>query len=179
MTNAPPLKTELMALPSLAGLSQDGVEGLVQGGGVRSLPAGAVLFVEGDPPDNLYLVLEGRLRVTCATEDRATEVVVGVAERGALLGEMGLLGGRSRSASVRAATDCRLFAIPGDHLQTLITDAHPAAWFLLRAMRTQLVVRLRTVDERVDAVLEPPEPVELPTDRRRGIASLFQGSEAE
>ena len=51
MTEAPSLNTELMALPSLAGLSHDGVEGLLQGGAVRSLPAGTLLFFEGDPPD--------------------------------------------------------------------------------------------------------------------------------
>jgi CRP-like cAMP-binding protein len=168
------LIAELLELPSLSGLSRDAARAMLSASTVRALPAMATLFAEGEAPHHLCLVLDGQLQVTCASEDAEVRVVVGVARRGALLGEMGLLAGAARSATVRATENSRLLEIPGNHLQSLVESAHPAAWILLRAMRVQLVERLRTVDERVDALLAPSSPEHGTQAAQEGLSTLWR-----
>ena len=179
MFSATNLTADLLQLPSLSGLTRPAAEAILSGSATRTLQPGATLFAEGDEGTHLYLVLDGRLQVTCSTDDGNTEVVVGLVGQGAVLGEMGLLGGMVRSASVRANTACRLLEVSGQHLESLIEEGHHAAWILLRAMRTQLVRRLRTVDERVDAVLEPTLPQRDSTRLRNNIAALWHQDEEQ
>ncbi len=149
------LVQNVLHLPVFAGLTEEDAAALVQGcRGVR-YGDGQVLVGQGERSDDLYLLLSGRLRVTCLTP-AGDEVVVGVAAPGAVIGEMGLISHAPRSATVRAQGGAVVLRMPGAHFGALINDAHPAAWPLLRAMREQLVERLRAVDERVDAVLEAP-----------------------
>jgi NTE family protein len=72
----------------------------------RTLSAGEILCREGEPADTMYVVLSGRLRASRATEDG--EVVAGEISRGETVGEMALLAGGVRSATVRAMRDCVL-----------------------------------------------------------------------
>ena len=61
-----------------------------------------VLFVEGDAGDTAYIVREGRLRLMKGIDGRERQV--GIANRGELVGEMGLLCGLSRLVTAVAAT---------------------------------------------------------------------------
>lgn len=72
----------------------------------KQLPAGEILFHEGDEADAMYVVVSGRLRVTHAEGGQSR--VVGEITRGETVGEMGLLTGRCRSATVQAMRDCVL-----------------------------------------------------------------------
>lgn len=112
---------------------------------------GDVLFVQGEPPRSLYLVLDGVVRVVVAGEDGLV-VVVGEVGPGALLGELGVLDGTPRSASAQASGAAEVLAFPSAILSALIDGGHPvgAAW--LRALRVQLAGRVRALDARVDAV---------------------------
>jgi MFS family permease len=78
------------------------------------LPAGAPLLVEGDPSDDLYVLVSGRLAVSAG--DRPLPDV----QAPGYVGELGLLHATPRTATVRAAEDSRLWRIPGaDFLQAL------------------------------------------------------------
>jgi len=149
------LARQLRALPVFALLSDEDADALSRGCFVLELAHGELLFAEGQPPDHLYVVLDGEAQVSCLTPG-ADEVVVGRAHPGAVLGEMALFDRSVRSASVRAQGPTRVLQIPGARFGDLVQEAHPAAWTLLRAIREQLVERLRGVAERVDAALEPP-----------------------
>jgi len=65
----------------------------------RTLAAGEALIEAGDTGGDLYVLEEGRLRVTREGIDIAT-----ISEPGALIGEMSVLLGDDHSASVRAET---------------------------------------------------------------------------
>ncbi|PWB66605.1 MAG: patatin [Bradyrhizobiaceae bacterium] len=65
------------------------------------LAAGATLFREGDRSDDVYFVISGRLRALHAREDGSVGVVGDVA-RGETVGELALMTGDSRSATVVA-----------------------------------------------------------------------------
>jgi hypothetical protein len=76
----------------------------------RRLRAGEVLVAQGDPGDELYLLFDGVL----AVEQDGQEIAeVGP---GAILGEMAVLEGGRRTATLRAVTRCRVAAVPGDRV---------------------------------------------------------------
>ncbi|MEI7865488.1 MAG: patatin-like phospholipase family protein [Chthoniobacterales bacterium] len=70
------------------------------------LEAGAILFREGDAADAMYVVVSGRLRATKRDENQ--DRTIGEITRGETVGEMALLTGGTRSASVQAMRDCVL-----------------------------------------------------------------------
>lgn len=102
------------------------------------LPAGKVIFRQGDPGDCLYIVTEGTVSVYTESEDHVDRQLT-LLERGAVFGEMALLTGQPRSASVRTATAVRLMAIRKTDFDRLVTF-HP-----------ELVVALaRTLSQRLN-----------------------------
>ncbi len=108
---------DLRQIPIFASFSDDQVEALkLQGEEVR-LQAGEVLFYEDDPPQGLYVILEGELEIIkrvggqtvtlarrAAQSDRlgAQHVVVAAVQAGSFVGETSLLTGLSHSAAARA-----------------------------------------------------------------------------
>ena len=139
--------------PAFSGLSFEEARELSDRCDVVTLTEGNVLFAEGEPADNLFVVLAGSLMVTCRGP-AGLEVVVGDARGGSVVGEMGVLDCTPRSATLTARSRVEVLRLRGSIFQQLIESAHPAARSLLRSIRQQLVSRLRMVDERVDAVFD-------------------------
>jgi predicted acylesterase/phospholipase RssA/CRP-like cAMP-binding protein len=97
-----------------------------------SLPAGEVLFRQGDAGDAAYVVVAGRLRAVVRDPE---ERVVGEVGRGEMVGEMALLEGVPRMASVLATRDTDLARLPRSAFEELI-ERHPRA--MLGVARTVL-----------------------------------------
>jgi hypothetical protein len=76
----------------------------------RRLRPGETLVEQGDPGDELFLLFDGVLSVE---QDGRPVVEVGP---GAILGEMALLEGGRRTATLRAVTPCRVAVVPGDRV---------------------------------------------------------------
>jgi predicted acylesterase/phospholipase RssA len=100
-----------------------------------SLQSGDVLFREGDEGDSLFVLISGRLRVLVSGPDGAGALVAEIG-RGETIGEMALLTGDRRSATVMAVRDSRLVRLTRSGFERLVTRS-PAA--MLRV--TQRLVR--------------------------------------
>ena len=74
------------------------------------LEAGQLLVRQGDPGDELFLLLDGLLTV------EVDGTAVAEVAPGAVLGELALLGGGRRQACLRAKTPCRVARVPGDDI---------------------------------------------------------------
>jgi Cyclic nucleotide-binding domain len=74
------------------------------------LRKGATLVTQGEPGDELYLLFDGLLAVEI---DGATVAELGP---GAVIGEIALLEGGRRTATLRAVTGCRVAAVPGHRI---------------------------------------------------------------
>jgi len=112
---------------------------------------GEYLFAKGDPAEHLFVVLSGELRISIP-ENNNVEVVVGTAATGAMVGEMGILQGTTRSANCSAVGETRVLRIKGGEFNWLVSSGHPAARTIIRKIRVETCARLRTIDDRVDAV---------------------------
>jgi hypothetical protein len=101
---------------------------------VVELAAGETAVRQGDPGDALYVVESGSLEVK---QDGRKLKEVG---RGAVFGEMALLDGSPRSASVVALTPARLLRIPRAEFDALLDEYPPIARGIIRT----LILHLRS-----------------------------------
>lgn len=96
----------------------------------RLLRGGETLFHEGEPGDALYVVVYGRLRVQRGLGAQAE--VLGEVGRGEAVGELALLTGAQRSATVYAIRDTELVRLSRDGFDRLMAS-HPVV--MLELMR--------------------------------------------
>lgn len=91
----------------------------------RHLDDGEILFRAGDPPDALYIVAQGKVDVLSAAD--GVEKLAELGE-GHAFGEMALLSGNTRTATIQAATEADLFEIGKNDFDHLVAnDAQLAA----------------------------------------------------
>jgi len=82
--------------------------------------AGEAIVAEGDAGDSMFVLARGEAAVTLSQ----TEGVVATLRAGAFFGEMSLLTGDARSATVSAVTDCELIEVSADAFRRVVlTDA--------------------------------------------------------
>jgi small-conductance mechanosensitive channel/CRP-like cAMP-binding protein len=98
------LASALGAVPIFASLSDDERRELADVSADRLYGAGEVIVREGEAGASMFVVEEGRVRVTLAPDQRE----VATTEAGGYFGEMSLLTGEARTATVSAITDARL-----------------------------------------------------------------------
>ncbi|MBI4511591.1 MAG: cyclic nucleotide-binding domain-containing protein [Deltaproteobacteria bacterium] len=98
------------------------------------LEPGDVLFSQGDSGDSLYVILEGRVRVSRGEKDVAE---LGPSE---CFGELAVLDWEPRSASVVAVTRSELLRLDRDDLLDLLGDSPD----LVHSLARVLAARLRT-----------------------------------
>lgn len=104
----------------------------------RRFPAGAVLFLEGDAAYEALVVLRGELKVTVGTRE-GREVVLDVFGPGALLGELSVIDGKPRSATVSALSAVEVLSIPTAPFNDFL-DRHPR---VLAGLLVDVIGRLR------------------------------------
>ncbi len=124
-----------------------------------SLPAGELLFAEGDDGDAAYLVATGRLRAFRRGES-GSDVEIGEVGRAELVGEMALIDGEPRSASVYAVRDCQLMRFSREAYHHLL-GRHPRIGLEVAQMalrRTRTHGRHRDRERRLSFVLVPASP---------------------
>jgi CRP/FNR family cyclic AMP-dependent transcriptional regulator len=109
---------------------------------------GERLFGEGDDGDQLYVVLEGKIKLTRSAVD-GRENLLSVIGPGEMFGELSLFDPRPRTQTATALTDSRLAAIDHQALRDLLTNRPDVALHLLRALAQRL---RRTNDVMTDLV---------------------------
>jgi CRP/FNR family transcriptional regulator len=134
----------LRSVPLFADLEEGELERFSRVAVARSFPAGTRVFHEGDHSDACYIVREGSFRVTREHSD-GRAITLATLAAGDIFGELAMLDGEVRSASVEALTDGELLALPAGEVRALLAR-HPEITVKLIAA---LVRRLRTANERI------------------------------
>ena len=99
----------------------------------RRYAAGQVLWNEGDPGEALLVLEEGQLRVSRFT-GAGIEVVLSVVEAPAALGELALLDGAPRDATVTAQKPVTVRLVPRSTFQELLRREPAVVDGLLRTL---------------------------------------------
>jgi CRP-like cAMP-binding protein len=122
------------------GLDPDDANSILGAGERLSFPAGQAIFEQGDQGDAMFVIAEGQARVDVGGRFH-------IIKPGDFFGEMALLAPGPRMATVMAETDVQAIKIGADTFQSFLL-AHPAVSL---SMMKQLVLRLREVEQRIDA----------------------------
>jgi CRP/FNR family transcriptional regulator, cyclic AMP receptor protein len=125
-------------------LSQEELERISRVAIPRSFPAGVRVFHEGDRSDACYLVRTGDLRVTREHSD-GRAIALATLGPGDIFGELAMLDGQARSASVETLSDSELLALAAADFRRLLADHSEISVKLIIA----LTRRLRETNERV------------------------------
>lgn len=108
-----------------------------------TLPAGRELFRQGEQGDQLFILLSGRLRVTVRDPPDGHEREVGTITAGEPVGEMALLSGHPRSATVIAVRDSELAILDRSGFISLITQCPAAIQCLTGVLADRLELMAR------------------------------------
>jgi cytochrome P450 len=138
--------TELSTLALFEGCAPDDLQAVADAiTGIRRAVEGEVICAEGDKADRWWIVAEGLADVTVAGLYAAT---IGPGET---IGELALLDGEPRGATVTAITDMVLEEISGDQFVEALLASPRLSLALLRL----LAARLRFANERPTQVVAP------------------------
>jgi CRP/FNR family cyclic AMP-dependent transcriptional regulator len=138
-----PASTGVAALgrvPFLAELHRDELEAIADVGETVSFQADQAIVQKGDPGDAMYVILDGDARVDVGGRYHDLKP-------GDFFGEMAVIAGRRRVATVTAVGPVAALKIPADGFQTFLLEHPKIALGMLRS----LVDRLREVQQRVDS----------------------------
>lgn len=106
---------------------------------------GTVLFRQGDPGNDMFVIAEGRVLVTLGAGADSTEIAV--LGRGEFFGELSLLMGAARTATAEAIEDCRLLVISRDVFAMLVQDDLEIVAHMLSAQGRRLTRANRPIEQ--------------------------------
>ena len=109
---------QLSKVQLFAGLKPHALELIAKVASEETHAAGTKIFQHGDAGDKLYLILEGRVRISREVPGMGEEALA-VLGPGQIFGEMALLDESPRSADARVHERCRLLAIAKDGFDDL------------------------------------------------------------
>ncbi len=141
-----------------ANLAPEALDRLASIARVRAVRSGEPLFSEGEPADQLYIVATGRLRA-----QRGDGTVIGFIGRLEPIGEVGMLSGEQRTATVRAIRDSVLIGIPRAPLMDFLTG-YPSALIAItriliqRLTQNQRQIRLQSAQSARSFAIVPATP---------------------
>jgi CRP/FNR family transcriptional regulator len=132
----------LASVPLFAALDPEAAEALYGAMTTRTVPKGHVVFHEGDTGDRLFVVLEGKVKISRRSSD-GRENLLSVLGPGEMFGELSLFDPGARTATATAVTTSRLASFDHDDLRPWLAGRPEVAAHLLRA----LAQRLRRTNE--------------------------------
>lgn len=113
----------------------------------REFPRGAVLFREGEPGSEMFVVQQGKVVISKKAGD--VEKVLTTLGQGQFLGEMSILNHAPRSATATCAEDCRLLVVDARTFEAMVRTNSEVA---LRMIQT-LAARLAEADRQIENLL--------------------------
>ena len=166
----------LQRVPLFSQLSGEDLEEISRVAVPRSYPKGVRVFHEGDHSDACYIVRSGDLRVTREHPD-GRAIALATLGPGDIFGELAMLDGEARSASVEALSECQLLALPAADVRRLLGGSSEITVKLVVALTRRLrdanerIARqsFQTVPSRVAGVLSQLTAEEAPLQGREGV----------
>ncbi len=150
-------RTILETEPLFACLAEEHLEALIRGSRTVHFGRGESLIEQGAEGSSMFVLLEGTAQVS--VDQNGNAIRVGVLRAGDCFGEMSLLTGERRTATVRAEHDCEVLEISKPVMAQLIRESPECVTQLSdllarRKMETDGLVRDATRDGEDDQTRE-------------------------
>lgn len=139
---------QLRKIQLFGGLNERALALIANVSGDEVHPLGSKVFEHGDVGDKLYLILEGKIRISREVAGMGEEALA-VLGPGQVFGEMALLDESPRSADARVHERCRLLSISKDAFDDLLFMDKELAYEVLWATVRLLATRLRETNDKL------------------------------
>ena len=116
------------------------------------IPAGTVLWHEGDDSNAAAFVVEGKIEIKKETEFEGKHVIVGIYSEGSVVGELCIFSDEKRAVTATALTDACLLKISAARFDALLEEQPVVGGKLLKGMFLAVSRRLRKSFERLAAI---------------------------
>lgn len=130
-------KELLRTVPIFSELSDDDVDALARLATHRRCPKDTVVFFENEEGDTMFMILEGRVKVTILGDD-GREIILSVLGAGDFFGEMALLDNEPRSATAIAAEETELLLLHRNEFQGVLAQNTSISTALIRVLNQRL-----------------------------------------
>jgi CRP-like cAMP-binding protein len=137
----------LRAIPLFSRVSDEDLEDIASHLIERRFPKNSTVVEEGLPGDYMYVIREGRVKVTKASDD-GREKIMNFLETGSFFGDMALLANDVRSASVKTLEPARLLALSRRDFIDLLRQSPDLALAVIE----ELTNRLRETNEQASSL---------------------------
>lgn len=114
----------LGSVPFFAPLPPEDLDFLAVNAGMQGFAAGEEIVRQGEAGYSFYVVKEGLAEVRSSARGSGTALELARLQRGGYFGEMSLMTGERRSATVVAAVDTEFLVVDKEHFKSIITK-HP------------------------------------------------------
>lgn len=142
-------RRHLQRVPLFSGFNEAELRRVAALSRIVEAPVGTVITQIGDAGDSFFVIIDGMAAVR-------TPVGAGSQlQPGDFFGEMSLLDGEPRSATIVATTDLRLLIVDRSHFWRLLDETPD----LIRGILTILSRRVRRLEQTVHALLHNTNPV--------------------
>jgi len=112
------------------------------------LSKGEYLFRQGDTTDTVFGILDGECSVLVDSENGQINIAQqGVGE---LVGEMAVISGEPRNASIKASTDCEVIGFESDLFISTVTNDPPTALKMMRLLSGRLSLLRKKMEKLTD-----------------------------
>jgi CRP/FNR family transcriptional regulator, cyclic AMP receptor protein len=139
---------QLSKVPLFKGLTPAALELISRVASEEKHGLGTKIFQHGDAGDKLYIILEGKVRISRDIPGMGEEALA-VLGPGAVFGEMALLDEATRSADARVHERCRLLTVSKDAFEDLLFLHKELAYEVLWSVVRMLVQRLRETTDKL------------------------------
>lgn len=146
MANSEVLKI-LREIPIFQSLSDEHLSIISDGFKIYKVKKGKVIFYQYEESTDLYIILEGSVKASLS-DSEGKELVLNIFKKGDFFGELSLLDGKPRSATIVTTEDSIIGVLKREHFLKLLKNNPMISISLLSA----LVERIRMTDEMLGAM---------------------------
>jgi len=114
-------------------------------------PENHEIIKENSSGNDLFVILQGEVRVSKFVNDK--EEAITFLKKGAMFGEMALIGNMKRTASIISHTETVVYKINGEKFIKFMEQNPEAGYKIMRKMAVNLAQRLKDLNDRYQSIL--------------------------
>lgn len=147
VTETLPSLTLLRNLPIFSRVPEDALGKIARIAHHRRVVRGVTLVHAGEHTDSLYVLINGSIKVM-NTNEEGREVILAILGPGEFFGEMGMIDGSPRSATIVSTESCEFLVITKDDFRQVLSENFEITLQIMKS----LVHRLREADRKIESL---------------------------